>query len=72
MQQDHEIFDLVSELEAAEGKGTTFYSWLAVSHTASTADIAKAYRKKSMLLQCVSLLPIHSASCPDSDSVFAI
>ncbi|TEB35708.1 DnaJ-domain-containing protein [Coprinellus micaceus] len=48
--QDHEIFDLVSELEAAEGKGTTFYSWLTVPHTASTADIAKAYRKKSMLL----------------------
>ncbi|KAF6762257.1 DnaJ domain-containing protein [Ephemerocybe angulata] len=48
--EDHEIFDLVSELEAAEGKGTTFYSWLDVPSTASTADIAKAYRKKSMVL----------------------
>ena len=69
MQQDHEIFDLVSELEAAEGKGTTFYSWLAVPHTASTADIAKAYRKKSMLLQCVSSFPICLPSCPNSDRV---
>ncbi|PPR07048.1 hypothetical protein CVT26_005249 [Gymnopilus dilepis] len=48
--EDHEIFDLVSELEAAEGKGTTFYSWLDVPPTASTNEIAKAYRKKSMLL----------------------
>jgi len=48
--EDHEIFDLVTELEAAEGKGTTFYSWLDVPSTASTNDIAKAYRKKSMLL----------------------
>ncbi|KAJ2922087.1 hypothetical protein H1R20_g14997, partial [Candolleomyces eurysporus] len=48
--EDHEIFDLVSELEASEGKGTTFYSWLDVPQTASTADIAKAYRKKSMVL----------------------
>lgn len=48
--EDHEIFDLVSELEAAEGKGTTFYSWLDVPPTASTGDIAKAYRKKSMVL----------------------
>lgn len=52
-QEDHEIFDLVTELEAAEGKGTTFYSWLDVPSTASTNDIAKAYRKKSMLLQSV-------------------
>jgi len=48
--EDHEIFDLVTELEAAEGKGTTFYSWLDVPSTALTNDIAKAYRKKSMLL----------------------
>jgi len=48
--EDHEIFDLVLELEAAEGKGTTFYSWLEVPPTASTNEIAKAYRKKSMLL----------------------
>ncbi|KAF8812521.1 DnaJ-domain-containing protein [Phlegmacium glaucopus] len=48
--EDHEIFDLVSELEAAEGKETTFYSWLEVPFTASTNEIAKAYRKKSMQL----------------------
>ncbi|EDR12885.1 uncharacterized protein LACBIDRAFT_311868 [Laccaria bicolor S238N-H82] len=48
--EDHEIFDLVTELEAAEGRGTTFYSWLEVPSTASTTEIAKAYRKKSMQL----------------------
>ncbi|TFK23248.1 DnaJ-domain-containing protein [Coprinopsis marcescibilis] len=47
---DHEIFDIVSELQASEGKGTTFYSWLDVPSTATTAEIAKAYRKKSMVL----------------------
>ncbi|KAI0318707.1 DnaJ-domain-containing protein [Amylostereum chailletii] len=49
-QEDHEIFDLVSSLEAAEGKGTTFYSWLDVPSSASTAEIGRAYRKKSMQL----------------------
>ncbi|KAF8517791.1 hypothetical protein JB92DRAFT_3082520 [Gautieria morchelliformis] len=44
---DHEIFDLVSELEAGEGKGTTFYSFLGVESTATIPDIGKAYRKKS-------------------------
>ncbi|KAJ7638894.1 DnaJ domain-containing protein [Roridomyces roridus] len=48
--EDHEIFDLVSALEAAEGKGTSFYSWLDVPSTATTPEIAKAYRKKSMIL----------------------
>ncbi|EIN10462.1 DnaJ-domain-containing protein [Punctularia strigosozonata HHB-11173 SS5] len=48
--EDHEIFDLVSAVEASEGKGTTFYSWLGVPSTASTAEIGKAYRKKSMQL----------------------
>ncbi|KAF9446947.1 DnaJ-domain-containing protein [Macrolepiota fuliginosa MF-IS2] len=46
--EDYEIFDLVSSLETAEGKGTTFYSWLDVPSTASTSEIAKAYRKLSM------------------------
>ncbi|KAI0770860.1 DnaJ-domain-containing protein [Irpex lacteus] len=48
--EDHEIFDLVSALEAAEGKGTTFYSWLDVPSTASSAEISRAYRKKSIQL----------------------
>jgi hypothetical protein len=48
--EDHEIFDLVSEIEAVEGKGTSFYSWLDVPSTATTAEISKAYRRKSMLL----------------------
>lgn len=38
------------------GKGTTFYSWLDVPPSASTAEIGRAYRKKSMLLQCISYL----------------
>ncbi|KIM46104.1 hypothetical protein M413DRAFT_441171 [Hebeloma cylindrosporum] len=48
--EDHEIFDLVTELEVAEGKGTTFYSFLDVPSTATTNEIAKAYRKRSMVL----------------------
>ncbi|RDX55593.1 DnaJ-domain-containing protein [Lentinus brumalis] len=48
--EDHEIFDLVSALEAAEGKGTNFYSWLDVSSTATTQEISKAYRRKSLQL----------------------
>ncbi|KIK68051.1 hypothetical protein GYMLUDRAFT_806096 [Collybiopsis luxurians FD-317 M1] len=48
--EDHEIFDLVSAVEASEGKGTSFYSWLNVAPSASTAEIARAYRKMSMQL----------------------
>ncbi|KAG0709715.1 DnaJ-domain-containing protein [Suillus ampliporus] len=48
--EDHEIFDLVTALEAAEGKGTTFYSWLDVPPTATLLQINKAYRKKSIQL----------------------
>lgn len=48
--EDHEIFDLTAQIEAAEGKGTTFYSWLEVPSTASVAEINKAYRKKSLQL----------------------
>ncbi|KII95104.1 hypothetical protein PLICRDRAFT_33936 [Plicaturopsis crispa FD-325 SS-3] len=48
--EDHEIFDLVSAVEGSEGRGTTFYSWLGVPSTATTSEISKAYRKKSMLL----------------------
>ncbi|KZS98075.1 chaperone J-domain-containing protein [Sistotremastrum niveocremeum HHB9708] len=47
---DYEIFDLVSDLEGAEGKGTTFYSWLDVPSTATSAEISKAYRKKSVAM----------------------
>lgn len=50
IKEDHEIFDLVTALEASEGKGTTFYSWLDVSSTATLVQINKAYRKKSMQL----------------------
>ncbi|KIY74026.1 DnaJ-domain-containing protein [Cylindrobasidium torrendii FP15055 ss-10] len=48
--EDHELFDLVEAIEASEGKGTTFYSWLNVPSTATTQEIAKAYRKLSMQL----------------------
>ncbi|KAJ6598975.1 DnaJ domain-containing protein [Mycena vulgaris] len=41
---------LVTAIELSEGKGTTFYSWLDVPSTATTAEIAKAYRRKSMVL----------------------
>ena len=41
------------DYECYIGKGTTFYSWLNVSPTASTADIGRAYRKKSVQLQYV-------------------
>ncbi|KAI5124917.1 hypothetical protein M0805_007345 [Coniferiporia weirii] len=50
LQEDHEIFDLVSALEASEGKGTTFYSWLDVAPTASSQEIARAYRKKTVIM----------------------
>ncbi|KAI6047397.1 DnaJ domain-containing protein [Pisolithus marmoratus] len=49
-EEDYEIFDLVSDLEASEGKGTTFYSWLEVPPAAPLAQINKAYRKKSIEL----------------------
>ncbi|KAH7105544.1 DnaJ-domain-containing protein [Auriculariales sp. MPI-PUGE-AT-0066] len=48
--EDYEIFDLQSGIEATEGKGITFYSWLDVPSTASSSEIAKAYRKKSLQL----------------------
>ncbi|WVO15315.1 hypothetical protein L204_102971 [Cryptococcus depauperatus] len=48
--EDYELFDLVSALEAAEGKGTTFYSHLNIPASATTQQITKAYRKKSLEL----------------------
>ncbi|WVQ63968.1 uncharacterized protein L199_002126 [Kwoniella botswanensis] len=48
--EDYEIFDLVSALEAAEGKGIDFYKHVGVDSSASTAEINKAYRKKSLEL----------------------
>ncbi len=51
VQEDHEIFDLVSALEGAEGKGTTFYSFLGVPSTATASEITKAFRKRSIQLQ---------------------
>jgi DnaJ homolog subfamily C member 1 len=48
---DHEIFDLVSELESTEGKGTTFYKFLEIDSSASAGDLGRAYRKRSLELQ---------------------
>ncbi|KAJ9092488.1 hypothetical protein QFC19_008701 [Naganishia cerealis] len=48
--EDHEIFDLVSALEASEGKGTTFYSFLGVGPQAQLKEINKQYRKRSLEL----------------------
>lgn len=50
-----EIFDIVSALETAEGKGTTFYSFLNTTKSADEKAIAKAYRKRSLELQRVPL-----------------
>ncbi|KAH8925482.1 DnaJ-domain-containing protein [Atractiella rhizophila] len=49
-QQDYEIFDLVSALESAEGKGTTFYTFLNLTKGASLKDINTAYKKRSLQL----------------------
>lgn len=43
-----EIFDLVSALEAAEGPKVDFYSFLNVSPSATTSEISKAYRRRSL------------------------
>ena len=43
-----------SKYHQSTGKGTTFYSWLGVSELAKNPEITKAYRKKSLILQCVS------------------
>ncbi|WVQ93271.1 hypothetical protein IAU59_000337 [Kwoniella sp. CBS 9459] len=48
--EDYEIFDIVSALEAAEGKGTDFYNHIGVDPSASSGEISKAYRKKSLEL----------------------
>ncbi|GAA5979352.1 hypothetical protein JCM10908_002892 [Rhodotorula pacifica] len=48
--EDHEIFDIVSALENAEGKGTTFYSFLNTTKSADDKAISKAYRKRSLEL----------------------
>ncbi|CAG8475133.1 3847_t:CDS:2 [Funneliformis mosseae] len=48
--EDHEIFTLVDELEASEGKDVNFYSWLGLEPTASEKDINRAYRKLSLAL----------------------
>ncbi|WWD21120.1 hypothetical protein CI109_105601 [Kwoniella shandongensis] len=48
--EDYEIFDLVSALETAEGKGVDFYNHIGVEPSASTSEITKAYRKKSLAL----------------------
>lgn len=48
--EDHELFDIVSALESAEGKGTTFYSFLNTTKSATDKEINKAYRKRSLEL----------------------
>ncbi|KAM0751597.1 DnaJ-domain-containing protein [Meredithblackwellia eburnea MCA 4105] len=61
--EDHEIFDIVSALESAEGKGTTFYTFLNVTKSATEKDISKAYRKRS--------LELHPDKNPDDKVVAA-
>jgi hypothetical protein len=68
--EDHEVFDLVSALEQAEGipsflpglaptddpgKGVDFYSHLGIDSSATLNQLNKASRKKSLELQYVQL-----------------
>lgn len=48
--EDHEIFDLVSALESAEGKGMTFYKFLNVHKSATLDEINKAARKLALTI----------------------
>jgi DnaJ family protein C protein 1 len=86
-QADYEIFDLVSELEMAEGaliqviishgfhttpkgKDMDFYSLFAVSPTATTNEIARAYRRKSLEMQYVFVeisIPFPNEKHPSPD-----
>lgn len=45
-----QIFDLQSSLEATTGKGTTFYSLLNLTSSATASEIKSAYRKRSVEL----------------------
>jgi len=48
--EDHEIFDLVSALESAEGKGMTFYKFLNVHKSATLDEINRAARKLALTI----------------------
>jgi len=63
---DHEIFDLVSELETHEGKGTDFYKFLDVNPAASVGALNRAYRKRSLELH-----PDKNPNVPDVHERFA-
>ncbi|RIA86703.1 DnaJ domain-containing protein [Glomus cerebriforme] len=60
MAEDHEIFTLVDDLEAYEGEGVNFYSWLGLESTATEKEINRAYRKLS--------LELHPDKNPDAES----
>ncbi|PWN48824.1 DnaJ-domain-containing protein [Violaceomyces palustris] len=47
---DYEIFEIQQALETDEGKGTTFYSILNLTSSATQPEIRKAYRKRSLEL----------------------
>ncbi|KAI9876537.1 MAG: hypothetical protein M1823_007261, partial [Watsoniomyces obsoletus] len=48
--EDHEIFRLKDEVDAAEGSEITFYDFLGVQSSATLDDISRAFRKKSLTL----------------------
>lgn len=53
MSQDLAVHNRTLLTRTSIGKGTNFYSHLNIDSSASTAEINKAYRKKSLALQCV-------------------
>lgn len=62
---DHEIFELQSALENAEGAGATFYSVLDIARSSSALEIKRAYRKKSLELH-----PDKNAGVPGAQQRF--
>ncbi|KAI5479736.1 delta-1-pyrroline-5-carboxylate dehydrogenase [Pseudohyphozyma bogoriensis] len=69
--EDHEIFDIVSALESAEGKGTTFYSFMNVTKSATEKEISKSYRKRSLELHVPTGSPDKNPEDPTIEDRFA-
>ena len=61
-----QIFNVRHRLKRLEGNDIDFYKYVGVSNglTATTEDIARAYRKRSLLLQYTLLFPAPSLTMP--------